>query len=50
MAFTRALSVARQHKLTEYVAAYVELASRNSFPLATLGGHLLKLLGRPALL
>ena len=50
MAFTRALSVARQHKLTKYVAAYVELALRNCFPLATLGGHLLKLLGRPALL
>lgn len=32
MAFTRALSVARQHKLTEYFAAYVELALRNGFP------------------
>jgi predicted nucleic acid-binding protein len=35
-AFERVLSVARQQELTEYDAAYVELALREGLPLATL--------------
>jgi predicted nucleic acid-binding protein len=33
-------SVARQQKLTEYVAAYVGLALRNGLPLSTLDDQL----------
>jgi len=40
VAFTRVLSVARQQKLTEYDAAYVELALRNGFPLVTFDDQL----------
>jgi predicted nucleic acid-binding protein len=40
VAFTRVLSVARQQKLTEYDAAYVELALRNGLPLVTLDDQL----------
>ena len=39
-AFSQILSVARQHQLTEYDAAYVELALRKGFPLATLDDKL----------
>lgn len=35
-AFGEILAVARQHKLTEYDAAYMELALRSALPLATL--------------
>jgi predicted nucleic acid-binding protein len=35
-AFEHILSVARQHQLTEYDAAYLELALREALPLATL--------------
>jgi predicted nucleic acid-binding protein len=34
-AFSQVLSVARQHQLTEYDAAYVELALRKGLSLAT---------------
>jgi predicted nucleic acid-binding protein len=40
IAFTRVLSVARQQKLTQSDAAYVELALRNGLPLATLDDQL----------
>lgn len=36
------LALARQHKLTVYDAAYLELAQRRSLPLATLDGDLIK--------
>jgi len=39
-AFEHILSVARQHQLTEYDAAYVELALREALPLATLDDRL----------
>lgn len=39
-AFSQVLSVARQHQLTEYDAAYVELALRRGLPLATLDDKL----------
>jgi len=39
-AFNQILSVARQNDLTEYDAAYVELALREALPLATLDGKL----------
>jgi predicted nucleic acid-binding protein len=35
-AFEQVLAVARQHELTEYDAAYLELALREGLPLATL--------------
>jgi len=37
-AFEQILSVARQQSLTEYDAAYLELALRTGLPLATLDG------------
>jgi predicted nucleic acid-binding protein len=37
-AFEQILSVARQQNLTEYDAAYIELALRTGLPLATLDG------------
>jgi predicted nucleic acid-binding protein len=39
-AFEQILSVARQHRLTEYDAAYLELALRAGLPLATLDDKL----------
>jgi predicted nucleic acid-binding protein len=39
-AFEQVLSVARQQNLTEYDAAYLELALRTGLPLATLDGKL----------
>jgi len=39
-AFAQVLSVARQEQLTEYDAAYVELALRRALPLATLDDKL----------
>ena len=39
-AFSQVLLVARQHQLTEYDAAYVELALRKGLPLATLDDKL----------
>ena len=39
-AFNQILSVARQNDLTEYDAAYLELASREALPLATLDNKL----------
>lgn len=39
-AFEQVLSTARQHELTEYDAAYVELALREGLPLATLDAKL----------
>jgi predicted nucleic acid-binding protein len=39
-AFNQILSIARQNNLTEYDAAYVELALRQGFPLATLDAGL----------
>ncbi len=39
-AFNQILSVARQNDLTEYDAAYVELALREALPLATLDAKL----------
>ena len=39
-AFSQVLSVARQHQLTEYDAAYVELALRKGLPFATLDDKL----------
>ena len=39
-AFEQILSVARQQNLTEYDAAYLELAMRQGLPLATLDGEL----------
>jgi predicted nucleic acid-binding protein len=39
-AFEQILSVARQQQLTEYDAAYVELALRGALPLATLDENL----------
>ncbi|MGA3205137.1 MAG: type II toxin-antitoxin system VapC family toxin [Bryobacteraceae bacterium] len=39
-AFGQVLSVARQHQLTEYDAAYVELALRKGLPFATLDDKL----------
>ena len=39
-AFNQILSVARQNNLTEYDAAYIELALREGFPLATLDDKL----------
>ncbi len=39
-AFNQILSVARQNDLTEYDAAYVELALREALPLATLDNKL----------
>lgn len=39
-AFSQVLSVARQHQLTEYDAAYVELALRRGLPFATLDDKL----------
>jgi len=39
-AFNQILSVARQNDLTEYDAAYIELALREGFPLATLDDKL----------
>jgi len=39
-AFSPVLSVARQHQLTEYDAAYVELALRKGLPFATLDDKL----------
>jgi predicted nucleic acid-binding protein len=39
-AFGQILSVARQEQLTEYDAAYLELASREALPLATLDQRL----------
>ena len=46
-AFSQVLSVARQHQLTEYDAAYVELALRKGLPLATLD-HTLRQAARMA--
>lgn len=39
-AFEQVLAVARQHELSEYDASYVELASREGLPLATLDAKL----------
>jgi predicted nucleic acid-binding protein len=39
-AFNQVLSVARQHQLTEYDAAYAELALRRGLPFATLDDKL----------
>jgi predicted nucleic acid-binding protein len=39
-AFDHILPVARQHQITEYDAAYVELALREALPLATLDAKL----------
>jgi predicted nucleic acid-binding protein len=39
-AFSQILSVARQYQLTEYDAAYLELALRKGFPFATLDDRL----------
>ena len=39
-AFDHILPVARQHQITEYDAAYVELALRQALPLATLDAKL----------
>jgi predicted nucleic acid-binding protein len=39
-AFDQILSVGRQHGLTAYDAAYLELALRQALPLATLDDHL----------
>lgn len=39
-AFEQILSLARQHSLTEYDAAYLDLALRRGLPLATLDGAL----------
>ena len=39
-AFEQILSVSRQQSLTEYDAAYLELAMRQGLPLATLDGEL----------
>jgi len=39
-AFDQVLSVARQQQLSEYDAAYVELALRATIPLATLDGQI----------
>jgi predicted nucleic acid-binding protein len=39
-AFNQILSIARQNNLTEYDAAYVELALREGLPLATLDAEL----------
>jgi len=39
-AFGQILAVAREEKLTEYDAAYLELAMREGLPLATLDGQL----------
>src|ERR1700691_627470 len=39
-AFNHILPVARQHQLTEYDAAYLELALREALPLATLDAKL----------
>jgi predicted nucleic acid-binding protein len=39
-AFSQVLSVARQHQLTEYDAAYLELALRKGLPFATLDDRL----------
>src|SRR5712691_1378633 len=39
-AFEQILAVARQRNLTEYDAAYIELALRGALPLATLDGRL----------
>lgn len=39
-AFGQVLSVARQQRLTEYDAAYLELALREALPLATLDDSL----------
>jgi predicted nucleic acid-binding protein len=36
LAFVQVLAVARQHQLSEYDAAYLELALRQALPLATL--------------
>jgi predicted nucleic acid-binding protein len=41
-AFDRSLVLARQHKLTIYDAAYLEIAVRVDLPLATLDGDLRK--------
>ena len=40
IAFSQILSVARQEQLTEYDAAYLELALREGLPLATLDNEL----------
>ena len=41
-AFDQVLALARQQNLTEYDAAYLELALRKNLPLATLDGDLRK--------
>lgn len=41
-AFSRTLALARQHKLTAYDAAYLEVAVRSDLPLATLDDELRK--------
>jgi predicted nucleic acid-binding protein len=40
--FNRTLNLARVHKLSSYDAAYLELAIREGFPLATLDKELIK--------
>ena len=44
-AFDQVLAVARQQQLTEYDAAYVELALRGALPLATLDDKLRQAVG-----
>lgn len=46
LAFNQILSVARQNDLTEYDAAYVELALREGLSLATLDGKLRRVASR----
>jgi predicted nucleic acid-binding protein len=41
-AFSEALALSRTHALTQYDAAYLELAMRNKIPLATLDAELRK--------
>ena len=44
--FTRIQSLAREHKLTPYDAAYLDLAKINAFPLATLDDDLIRACGK----
>ena len=43
MALNSSLTLAREHKLSSYDAAYLELAIRNGLALATLDKHLQKI-------
>ena len=42
MVFARTLSLSREHKLTAYDAAYLDLSVENRLPLATLDEHLIR--------